>query len=123
MQRGPNATVSFTPSHFAGGCGAFQRSGPTGGAAYGMPLNTRTAASVPAAPDTWPASVFTGSVIAAEAAVAASRNAAVIIERFMKPLAGGLLKAAYISPGLKGPAYFPPYFAAARSSAREALSM
>src|SRR5438552_5482142 len=60
MQRGPKATAVFTPSHFAGGCGVFQRSGPTGGAANGMPLNTRIAASVPAAPDTMPASSLIG---------------------------------------------------------------
>src|SRR5438067_12575179 len=83
MQRGPNATAVFTPSHRIGGCGAFQRSGPTGGAANGMPLNTRTAASLPAAPDTMPESSFTGSVMAADAIAAVSRMATVIIERFM----------------------------------------
>src|SRR5262245_9705050 len=67
MQRGPNAIAVLTPSHFGAGCGAFQRSGPTGGAAYGMPLNTRTSALLPAAPDTRPLSVFTGSLTAAEA--------------------------------------------------------
>src|SRR4051812_35648997 len=82
-QRRPDATAVFTPSHFAGGCGAFQRSGPTGGAANGMPLNTRTAASLPGAPDTMPESSFTGSVIAADAAVATNSTAAVMIRRFI----------------------------------------
>src|SRR5256885_3971588 len=86
MQRGPKATAVFTPSHFAGGCGAFQRSGPTGGAANGMPLNTRTAASLPAAPDTMPESSFTGSVIAADAVAAANTIEAVIIRRFISVL-------------------------------------
>ena len=39
---GPNASALRTPSQCATGCGAFQRSGPTGGAPNGMPLNTRT---------------------------------------------------------------------------------
>ena len=30
---------SFMPFHFSAGCGAFQRSSPTGGAAKGIPLN------------------------------------------------------------------------------------
>src|SRR5580765_6903062 len=38
----PNASALRTPSHFATGCGARHRFSPTGGAAYGMPLNTRT---------------------------------------------------------------------------------
>ena len=33
----PNSVASRAPLHFAGGCGAFQRSSPTGGAAKGMP--------------------------------------------------------------------------------------
>ena len=65
MQRGPNASALRTPSHFTAGCGAFQRSGPTGGAANGMPLKTRTSVLLPAAPDTSPEPVFTGSLIAA----------------------------------------------------------
>ena len=32
-QRAPNFVAALTPSHFAAGCGAFQRLGPTGGAA------------------------------------------------------------------------------------------
>src|SRR3954471_12604510 len=65
MQRGPKTSALRTPSHFAAGCGAFQRSGPTGGAAYGMPLNTRTSGLLPPTPETSPASVFTGSLTAA----------------------------------------------------------
>ena len=37
MQAGPGFTASRTPSHGATGCGACQRSAPTGGAANGMP--------------------------------------------------------------------------------------
>ena len=29
----PNSVAALTPSHFGAGCGAFQRFGPTGGAA------------------------------------------------------------------------------------------
>src|SRR5215475_5442242 len=42
MQTGPKALASRAPSHFAGGCGGRQRRSPTGGAAYGTPLKTRT---------------------------------------------------------------------------------
>src|SRR5262245_40261329 len=38
----PNASALRTPSHLATGCGAFHRFSPSGGAANGMPLNTRT---------------------------------------------------------------------------------
>src|SRR6185295_15476536 len=55
----PNVSAALTPSHFATGCGAFQRFCPVGGAAYGMPLKTRTLASLPEVPVTWPASILT----------------------------------------------------------------
>ena len=35
MQRGPNSVAFRTPSHAFAGGGSFQRSAPTGGAAYG----------------------------------------------------------------------------------------
>src|SRR5215831_12261422 len=38
----PNASALRTPSHFAAGCGARHRFSPVGGAANGIPLNTRT---------------------------------------------------------------------------------
>ena len=47
----PNCSAFRTPSHLAAGCGSFHRSGPTGGAAKGMPLNTRTDAVPVEAPD------------------------------------------------------------------------
>src|SRR5258705_9882835 len=88
--RGPYSTALRTPVQGVTGCGAFQRSGPTGGAAYGMPLNTRTSALLPAAPDTKPPSVFAGSVIAADAAVAAASNVTTLIRRvFMALLPSG----------------------------------
>ena len=59
---GPNASALRTPSHGATGCGAFQRSGPTGGAPNGMPRNTRTPSGEFAAGAIKPASVRTGSV-------------------------------------------------------------
>src|SRR5262245_6418987 len=39
MQLKANDDACFTPVHALTGCGAFQRSAPTGGAAKGMPLN------------------------------------------------------------------------------------
>lgn len=41
-QRGPKRSAERTPSQGMTGSGGRQRSGPTGGAAYGMPLNTTT---------------------------------------------------------------------------------
>ena len=64
-QTGPNASALRTPSQCATGCGAFQRSGPTGGAPNGMPRNTRTPSGEFAAGAISPASVRTGSVVAA----------------------------------------------------------
>jgi len=57
----PNLSVWRTPFHFAIGCGARQRSSPTGGAANGMPLNTRTPGAAADVPESRPASVLTGS--------------------------------------------------------------
>ena len=70
MQRAPNSVAFRTPSHDAGGCGAFQRSSPTGGAANGMPLKTRTSDEATAAPSTAPDFVVT---VAAEAIDAVRR--------------------------------------------------
>src|ERR1700677_1845897 len=42
-QCGANWVASRTPDQLAAGCGGCQRSGPTGGAAYGMPRNSSTA--------------------------------------------------------------------------------
>jgi hypothetical protein len=39
-QGDPATTAGRTPSQCGAGCGARQRSGPTGGAAYGMPSQT-----------------------------------------------------------------------------------
>ena len=66
MQRLPNALPARTPSQFAAGCGARQRLAPTGGAAYGIPLNARTPLLMPATPDTSPFSTRTWSGIAAD---------------------------------------------------------
>src|SRR5258706_6602730 len=49
MQLAPKVDACFTPVHGGSGCGAFQRSGPTGGAANGIPLNkTMPFATAPA---------------------------------------------------------------------------
>jgi hypothetical protein len=129
MQRGPNAVAAFTPSHFGAGCGAFQRSAPTGGAAYGMPLNTRTSEFVPAAPDTNPASVLTGSEIAADAIDAAANIPTMFTAQHMRFMSESLLNYFFfVTSCLRGTSrdgrYFPAAAsAAARSSARAALSM
>src|SRR5438067_13687193 len=47
---------------------------PSGGAANGMPLNTRTSGSVPALPETIPLSNFTGGSIAATSGAAHRRT-------------------------------------------------
>ena len=51
--------VGSTPSQGSAGCGAFQRSSPTGGAAKGIPLKIRTVESILNAPSTSPFSVET----------------------------------------------------------------
>src|SRR6059058_4272816 len=63
MHSAPNASAFFTPFHAGGGCGAFQRSSPTGGAANGMPLKTRTPST--AVPAISPPSTLTVSEAAA----------------------------------------------------------
>ena len=75
MQLAENAFADRTPSHLAGDCGGRHRRPPMGGAAKGMPLNTRTVGTVPATPDTRPASVFTGSETAAPTVMPNGRDA------------------------------------------------
>src|ERR1700676_5473019 len=67
MHRDPKASALRIPSHLATGCGARHRNDPTGGAANGSPLKTRTSALIPDVPDTRPASTRTGSEIAGAA--------------------------------------------------------
>ena len=67
MQRAPNSVAFRTPSHDVGGCGGFHRRSPTGGAANGMPLKTRTLDEATVVPSTAPAFVFTGSAVATAA--------------------------------------------------------
>src|SRR5450631_2465949 len=55
-----NRSALRTPSQFAAGRGACHRRVPTGGAAKGMPLKTRTPESDPGAPATRPVSSRTG---------------------------------------------------------------
>ena len=70
---GPNSVALRTPCHRAAGCGAFQRSGPVGGAAKGMPLNTFMPDSQ--VPSTTPQAVLTcGPCAVATAASSASAS-------------------------------------------------
>src|SRR5689334_15975756 len=55
MQAGPKFVASRVSFHFGIGSGAFQRRAPTGGSAYGMPLNARTL------PDATPCSLPAGA--------------------------------------------------------------
>src|ERR1035438_7639946 len=57
MQRAPYPVAWRTPVQAAAGCGAFQRNGPTGGAAYGMPLKVRTLPSALTTPSKTPLAV------------------------------------------------------------------
>src|SRR5262245_25969500 len=91
MQGAPNASPARTPSHLAAGCGARQRFSPVGGAANGIPLNTRTDGVPVDAPDSWPVSILTGSLIAAQALGAAATitpRAPTSTARFMGPPTG-----------------------------------
>src|SRR5215471_18385268 len=65
MQTLPYLLASRTPLHFATGCGAVQRSAPTGGAANGMPLNARMPGADSTLPPSSPESSFRGSLSAA----------------------------------------------------------
>src|SRR5690242_12633318 len=89
---GLNSVAIFTPSHLAGGCAAFHRKSPTGGAAKGMPLNIRTLASWLDVPATDPELVLTGSGIAAKetAAIRVPRARRMRL-RFIEMLLGNLI--------------------------------
>src|SRR5262245_46786425 len=63
-QLSENLSALRTPSHFAGGCGGRQRKFPTGGAAKGIPLKTRTPGIEPATPSSKPLSTRTVPLIA-----------------------------------------------------------
>ncbi len=75
MQTSPQWSALSTPVQCATGCGAFQRSGPTGGAPKGMPRNSVTPGAEPGMPETRPSVVCTGLVRAAWAAGAAAIRA------------------------------------------------
>src|SRR5688572_14260075 len=76
MHRGPNDEASRTSLHDWTGCGGRHLSGPTGGAANGTPLKTRTSGVEPPVPAMRPASRRTGSWTAAEADTATSETIA-----------------------------------------------
>src|SRR5436190_10689498 len=75
MQVAPNLSALRVPVHFATAFGPRQRRSPTGAAANGIPLKTRTSGVDPATPEINPASVRTGSGTAA-ASVRADANRA-----------------------------------------------
>src|SRR5206468_6083831 len=58
-QTSPNVSALRTPVHFATGCGARHRNAPTGGAANGTPLNTRTPGAAADVAESRPASILT----------------------------------------------------------------
>src|SRR5438045_3029943 len=61
MQFAANSVACRTPSHDAGDSGALHRSAPTGGAADGIPLYTRTSGFLPGVPETSPLASLIGS--------------------------------------------------------------
>ena len=65
---GPKSMAERTPAHSTAGCGAFHRSLPTGGCAYGMPLNIFTPER--STPSSTPSFTFTLGPLAAEVSVA-----------------------------------------------------
>jgi hypothetical protein len=66
------------------GCGAFQRSSPTGGWANGIPLNMRTAGVLSAAAWTTPFSVLTWSAANAPAASRGQSTSERAVARFIE---------------------------------------
>lgn len=66
MQCGPKEVASRTEVQGAMGCGGFQRSGPTGGAAKGMPRKMLTAESAEDLPRSWPESMVARGASAAK---------------------------------------------------------
>src|SRR5262245_2663870 len=61
----PNVSALRMPAHFGVGRGGSHRSSPTGGAAYGIPLDTRTPGAAAVVPESRPASVAIGSLTTA----------------------------------------------------------
>jgi hypothetical protein len=77
MQRGPNLSALRTPCQLPAGCGGFQRSSPTGGAAKGTPLKLRTPVLLSAAPSSVPPVSLTRSWAKAPAASVAIKRVAI----------------------------------------------
>src|SRR5262245_54969868 len=77
MQLAPYSAAFFSPVHGFTGCGACQRSAPTGGAANGMPLNDATpfAATPATLPPVTSASRICHSASPANHRLAAASNA------------------------------------------------
>src|SRR6185312_7484794 len=76
MQRGPKWSALRTPVQPLTGCGGFQRREPTGGAAYGMPLNSSRPDLASRLPDNVPVSMRTvGTESAANTASTTSAKA------------------------------------------------
>src|SRR3954467_3845453 len=81
MQSWPYSVAWRTPLHDAAGCGARQRSGPTGGAAKGMPF--QLAPPPPTAPASLPVSM-TATGPACVAAMAGAPRARVAAMRMVR---------------------------------------
>ena len=75
MQSAPYALAARTPDQACAGCGGFQRNSPTGGEAYGIPLNATTPPSI--VPCTAPVSTVARSLPAHAEPAAASSSASV----------------------------------------------
>src|SRR5213594_3438524 len=87
MHAAENVSAARTPLQGATDCGAFQRRSPTGGAANGMPLNTRTPFAL--TPEIWPLSILTvsGALNRRDESAAVTANTINVgeSERFIEP--------------------------------------
>src|SRR2546423_1371525 len=90
MHGAENLFASRVPVHEAAVCGAFHRRSPVGGAAYGMPLYTRTCGFVPGAPESSPPVMRIGSSSAASGSTRDSNASELQTECFISLRPRGL---------------------------------
>src|SRR4051812_37363020 len=101
-QCGASSVASRSAVNAAGATGGFQRSAPTGGAAYGMPRKLRMVAV--ALPRTGPAVVITRGPAGAASAARGAAGASAAARFFSSPPAGPRTSAAGGARGTKRPA-------------------
>src|ERR1035441_9612169 len=104
MQRAPYPVAWRTPVQPAAGCGAFQRNGPTGGAAYGMPLKVRTLPSALTTPSKTPLAVRCSTYFNCASTACGSNTPS---KRAYPPV---LRRLVVIVPDIVSPIYHMPHF-------------